>query len=206
MSEEVFDLEHLVQLLTQGNPIVYPTTTLPGLGCIPNSEALDKLYELKGREFTQPVSLAITCLSMVEDKLEWPEELPEMIEAFPPSSISFILPAKTPFEQRLGGENVAIRCVTHPIAVELVQRVGPITATSANPSGVIPSPNCLDAAKSIGLSAEETIEIDCPGGLGSTFVKFEKNQQVDKGWVITIMREGVVPAKEVVSWWMSKRT
>ena len=44
-------VEHLTEPSSSigWSPIVYPTTTLPALGCLPEADALDRLFELKKR-------------------------------------------------------------------------------------------------------------------------------------------------------------
>ena len=41
--------------LDAGELVVYPTSTLPGLGCLPTKEGLDNLYSTKNRPDTMPV-------------------------------------------------------------------------------------------------------------------------------------------------------
>ena len=53
-------MEEAVSVLSQGGCAVYPTSTQPALGCIPESSALDLLYSLKGRRRDQPVSLGVS--------------------------------------------------------------------------------------------------------------------------------------------------
>ena len=50
--------DRLVQNLISNGVVVYPTSTLPGLGCLPNKAALDNLYNLKNRPAEQPVTVA----------------------------------------------------------------------------------------------------------------------------------------------------
>ena len=56
---EVMLPEGAIQRVLEGFPIVYPTTTLPALGCLPEAEALDRLFELKRRSGTKVVSLGV---------------------------------------------------------------------------------------------------------------------------------------------------
>ena len=42
-------MEEAVRCALAGDCIVYPTTTQPALGCLPESTCLDQLYRLKGR-------------------------------------------------------------------------------------------------------------------------------------------------------------
>ena len=52
----------LIENLQNNGVVVYPTTTLPGLGCLPNKLALDNLYNVKNRPAEQPVSLGVADL------------------------------------------------------------------------------------------------------------------------------------------------
>ena len=100
---------------------------------------------------------------------------------------------------RLGGDNVAIRVFSHEAAISLAEKFGPITATSANESGVAPECDTEIAAKNLGV--EKFVPGTCPNGLGSTFVKLEKDDAEIRGWRLTVMREGVVPRADVMRWW-----
>ena len=50
-----------------GRSIVYPTSTLPALGCIPDSKSLDELYEIKQRSNDAPVSLGVASLDQARE-------------------------------------------------------------------------------------------------------------------------------------------
>ena len=56
-----------IQRVLAGDCIVYPTTTQPALGCIPTPESLDKLYEMKDRDHSMPVSIGVANLDQAED-------------------------------------------------------------------------------------------------------------------------------------------
>ena len=61
-------LQETVQRLAQGGVIAYPTETVYGLGVDPyQPEALRKLYQLKGRRHSNPVSLLIPSLDSLVD-------------------------------------------------------------------------------------------------------------------------------------------
>ena len=109
------------------------------------------------------------------------------------------MPAIEELDHRLGGANVAIRVFAHPAAITLAEEFGPITATSANESGVEPECNTELAAQILGI--EQFIPGICPNGLGSTYVKLEKDGSKTRGWRLTVMREGVVPRHDVMRWW-----
>ena len=184
--------------LDNGALVVYPTSTLPGLGCLPTKEGLDNLYSTKSRPDSMPVSLGVAKLEQVEDLVIFPEFLDDFLGTFPKGGVTTILPAKQTVDKRLGGDNIAIRVFAHPEAINLAEQFGPLTATSANESGINPECDTEIAAKTLGI--DNFVPGICPNGLGSTFVKFEKNESNKHGWMLTVMREGVVPRTDVIEW------
>lgn len=199
MSTSGLVLDFMKIKLVDGELIVYPTSTLPGLGCLPTEKGLDNLYAKKNRPETMPVSLGVANLRQVEHLVKFPAFLEDFLSAFPKGGITTILPAIEKVDNRLGGENIAIRVFSHPDAIELAEHFGPITATSANESGIDPECNTENAAKI--LEIDNFVPGICPNGLGSTFVKFDESGANNHGWMLNVMREGVVPQSDVMKWW-----
>ena len=75
---------------------------------------------------------------------------------------------------------IAIRVFSNPIAIELSNECGPIIATSANISGQEPVEDCREAARLLGLENNRWIEGICPGGKGSTILRFENEKYLGK--------------------------
>ena len=140
-----------IAYINSGGVVAYPTSTLPGLGCIPTKEGLDKLFSLKARSSKKPVSLGVASLEQVVDLVELDPRIVEFVEAFPRGSLSVIYPAKKRVDERLGGESIAIRVFEHPSARALSKAIGPITATSANEAGEEPADTVRQAAEELGL-------------------------------------------------------
>ena len=108
--------------------------------------------------------------------------------------------ARRELDERLGGTRVAVRELADSRALELVSTVGPITATSANHSGVEPLYNTKQAAAVLGLGNECVVDGDCPGGAPSTIISIEKTYGDDLEFTVSIMREGVIPRSDVETW------
>ena len=195
----------LRQILEDGGVVAYPTSTLPGLGCLPTKKGLDTLFDIKKRPVNQPVSLGVASIKQAEKIVNVPQFAISLLDNFPLGSITLILDAKETLDSRLGGERVAVRVFADTVAKKLAEVVGPITATSANPSGVVPSSNVALAAQSLNLEKISILDGDCPGGDGSTILSIEKNRVTNAGFSVTIMREGVVPQADVVSWMRKMR-
>jgi L-threonylcarbamoyladenylate synthase len=193
--------EALVDHLLHGGVVAYPTSTLPGLACLPNAEALDALFALKQRPADKPVSLGVLSLDQAEALVHVPDDVRRLEAAFPQGGFTFVLDAKEPLDARLGGARIAVRCLAHPVARALVERMGPITATSANESGEVPADTAEEAGRGLGLPEHALLPGACPGGLGSTFVNVT---QGDDGVEVTVMREGVIPTRSVIEWWKTR--
>ena len=195
----------LRQILEDGGVVAYPTSTLPGLGCLPTKKGLDTLFDIKKRPANQPVSLGVASIKQAAEIVNVPQFAISLLDNFPLGSLTLILDAKKTLDSRLGGERVAVRVFADTVAKKLAEVVGPITATSANPSGVEPSSNVALAAQSLNLEQISILDGDCPGGDGSTILSIEKNSVKNAGFSVTIMREGVVPQADVISWMRKMR-
>ena len=83
-------LDLVKKILESDQLIVYPTSTLPGLGCLPTKEGLDALFEIKQREKSKPVSLGVYELSQASDIVEIPVFAQDFLNSFPKLSLIHI--------------------------------------------------------------------------------------------------------------------
>ncbi len=194
----------IVERVLEGLPVVYPTTTLPALGCLPQSDALDALFELKKRSETKIVSLGVCDLEQAANLVEIPDIASDILDFFPAGSLTLILPAIETLDPRLGGDNVAVRVLADVRARKLVSETGPLTATSANPSGEEPASDCVTAAEILNLSPSAAFPGQCVGGAPSTLIRWNVsgNALQDSDW--TVIREGKVRAEEIQAWSMQR--
>ena len=144
----------IIAKLRSGQSIVFPTSTQPGLACIPEESALDALFSLKSRDVNKPVSLGVAELNDAAKIAKIPEVAEEFLDTFPKGSITLLLDAVEEVDSRLGGDKVAIRVLSHPVARALAELVGPITATSANLAGEEVAGDMISAAESLGLGID----------------------------------------------------
>ena len=194
----------IVERVFEGLPVVYPTPTLPALGCLPQSDALDSLFELKKRSDTKIVSLGVCDLEQAADLVEIPNIAIEILDSFPPGSLTLILPAIETLDPRLGGDHVAVRVLADARARKLVSETGPLTATSANPSGDEPASDCETAAEILNLPRSAAFAGQCVGGAPSTLIRWNVSEDAlqDSDW--TVIREGKIRAEEIQAWSMQR--
>jgi len=129
-------IDEAIDVLSSGGVVLYPTDTIYGLGAnIFNEEAVEKVYNIKNRDYFKPVS---ACFSSIEGVLliaEIPLDYKDLISKHLPGPFTFIL-NETPSMHINFAKNhkIGIRIPDNDIARRLSQ-IFPITATSANLAG-----------------------------------------------------------------------
>ena len=162
----------ILEALRAGSSVVYPTSSLPGLGCLPQAAALDRLFAIKRRPAHMVVSLGVASLHQAEQLVHVPDDARRLLGAFDRGSLTLVLPAVAPLDPRLGGESVAVRVFANDEAIALADAVGPLTATSANVHGVQPELDCAAAARALGLEQGLALPGACGDGTPSTLVRW----------------------------------
>jgi L-threonylcarbamoyladenylate synthase len=134
------NLSQAIAALGRGDVIVFPTETLYGLGTDAlNFAAVDKVFQLKGRDPRNPIPVLVSDLLMLDALVTEISPLAkQLVASFWPGPLTLVLPARhdipRPLVNTSGG--VGVRISSQPLARKLVGMFGrPITATSANPSG-----------------------------------------------------------------------
>lgn len=183
-------LDEAAEILKSGGLVAFPTETVYGLGGIAtNASAAERIYKAKGRPSDNPLIIHIAEPTDAERYAEANELYYRLAAAFMPGPLTVILKKKSniPNEVTGGLPTVAVRCPSHPIARELIRKVGaPIAAPSANLSGS-PSPTSGEHVTS-DLSGRVEAIIDggeCDIGLESTIVMLN-------GEAITLLRPGAI--------------
>tara|TARA_B100000424_G_scaffold183492_1_gene142197 strand:+ start:4254 stop:4856 length:603 start_codon:yes stop_codon:yes gene_type:complete len=199
-------MEDPLSVLRRGGCVVYPTSTQPALGCIPESSALDLLYSIKGRERSQPVSLGVANLEQAREIVFVPKEVEDLLDYFPKGSMTVVLDSRNDLDERLGRNRVAIRVVSHNAAVGLIEDIGPLTATSANLSGRAPILDTAIAAQSLSTSNIRVPHVSgiCGGDTPSTLISWQSSTRPPDATGTKVLREGLVKKKEVFDWLKSQ--
>ena len=136
-------------VLLSGGLVAVPTETVYGLAANGlDSQAVQKIYDVKGRPETKPISLLVSGMEDVEKFcVDIPESAYIMAEKFWPGPLTMILKRRpeVPDIVTAGGETVGVRCPDHPLTLGIIKAAGvPLAAPSANISGC-PSPKDIDA-------------------------------------------------------------
>jgi L-threonylcarbamoyladenylate synthase len=167
-------LERAARLITEGEVVVCPTDT----GYAFSANALDvgairKVFDLKGRSFSNPMHVAVISIDEVEKYAVIDESARRLAGRYLPGGLTLVLLRKEIIPDILvgGRKTVGIRIPDNPAILRLAKLTGvPITTTSANISGH-PTP----------YSADEIIE-----QLGSDIEK-----------VAMVLDQGELPGREL---------
>ncbi len=184
-------LKRAVAVLNNGGIVAYPAETFYGLGVKFDKEAsLRKLYELKKRPKEKAMPLIIgsrASLSMIAVSVN--EIAESLMDKFWPGPLTLLLKAKKGLSPYLtaGTGRIAVRIPGESAALYLVREAGfPITATSANTSGMPPAEDADAVIRCFGEKIDMVIDGGrTAGGLPSTIVDAA-------GESIKIVREGVI--------------
>ena len=185
-------------VLRAGGIILYPTDTIYGLGADALSDnAVAKIYAIKGRDEGKPIHALVDTLETAERYAEIPEEIQEKIERMIPCPISFIFKKRSGLHTGIAKniDTFGFRIPNNIFCLELTKEFGgPITATSANTSGILPETSLEkileqlgDATKHIGLVIDAGV---LPQSLPSTVVDITSG-------LPHVLREAAVSTKEI---------
>ncbi|MFB6103688.1 MAG: L-threonylcarbamoyladenylate synthase [Halobacteriaceae archaeon] len=131
-------LDRAATAIRRGDLVVYPTETVYGLGADAlDPTAIDRVYEVKRRPRENPLSLAVPTVEAAHQYVTVDALEHRFMRAFLPGPVTVVCrkQAHVPAELTAGRDRVGVRVPDHPVARALLDRVAPITATSANVSG-----------------------------------------------------------------------
>jgi L-threonylcarbamoyladenylate synthase len=179
-----------VRVLREGGVVALPTDTVFGLCAVAADRgAVERIYEIKQRDPSQPMPLFVSSMEQVALIAEINTPARALSLAFWPGSLTIVLRKKPAYESRAlgGGDTVGVRAPDDAALREMTAQLGPLTGTSANIAG---REECHTAAQVYAqLGASIDLIVDAPvdtGALPSTIVDC-----VDAR-IMRVVREGAV--------------
>lgn len=130
-------LQHAATILRGGGLVAFPTETVYGLGANALDEtAVRRIFAAKQRPAYDPIIVHVADLDgLAQVAADVPQLAQRLAAAFWPGALTLVLPkaAHIPAAITAGGDTVAVRCPSHPLAQALIRTAGlPIGAPSAN--------------------------------------------------------------------------
>ncbi len=145
-------LHSACRALKRGEVIAYPTEAVWGLGCDPYDEhALWQILRLKQRPYEKGVILVAANMAQLHPFLLGlsEDQLATLSNSWPGPN-TWIIPHNGHCPQWIRGSHnsLAVRVSTHPVVQALCEQFGgPIVSTPANPAGLPPARDQLQARR-----------------------------------------------------------
>jgi tRNA threonylcarbamoyl adenosine modification protein (Sua5/YciO/YrdC/YwlC family) len=168
-------IEAAALAIRRGGLVVLPTDTVYGVGADAfDADAVRGLLEAKGRGRDMPPPVLISAATTADAlALALPGYARTLMEKFWPGPLTIVGKQQPSLQWDLGDSRgtVAIRMPDHPLALELLERTGPLAVSSANVTG---QPAASDAEQAEEMLGEHVTVIldDGPsaGGEASTII------------------------------------
>ena len=178
----------LEALKLPGAVLLIPTETVYGLVCRwDDKAAVERIYELKGREKAKPLALFVDSVDTLK-KFDFylNQNAEKLASKLCPGALTVVVP--TP-----AGDTLGFRIPDHPFVLKLLRELGfPLASTSANRSGE-PNASSVDAALTM-LDGEPDVVLDGgaipPGRQASTVVMALDDE-------LKILRQGPLSEKQL---------
>ncbi len=129
-------------VLRSGGTVAHATETCYGFACdMTNVDAVNRLFQIKQRPVSQPISALFPSVNEAKQYVEWTDRAEELAQKHLPGPLTLILLLKTQAPHLLlpvpgGSPTVGIRVSPHPVALALSRGYRhPISTTSANLHG-----------------------------------------------------------------------
>ncbi len=143
MSEEI---NRIVEMLSAGITLLYPTDTIWGVGCdATNEEAVERIYSLKQRDHSKSMLILCADVEMVERFVAPVNDDVRklLIDSARPTTVIMSLQRNTLASNLVAADGtIGVRIPRNDFCQSLLRSLGkPLVSTSANLSGR-PSPRC----------------------------------------------------------------
>ena len=203
----IVNLSDAVNILKSGHVVGMPTETVYGLaGRVDSESAIQEIFATKQRPFFDPLIVHVRDETEAQSVVrQWPAAARALAYQFWPGPLTLILPKSENISSLItsGLDTVGVRCPDHPMALELIRRVGsPLAAPSANLFGRT-SPT---QATHVEIEFESLVPVldggVCQVGIESTvllvktiggFSSMSKSEKFE----IAILREGAIVKSQI---------
>jgi len=126
-----------LKTLRSGLPIIFPTDTLPAIGCLPKFSKV--IYEFKKRDRDKPLILMGSKYKQLIDYVHESakEDFEKIASKYWPGALTMVIPSSYQQNESLTSKDLSlgIRIPNSSIAQSLLQETGPLLTSSANISG-----------------------------------------------------------------------
>ncbi|VEU80243.1 L-threonylcarbamoyladenylate synthase [Haploplasma axanthum] len=123
----------------KNNLIIFPTDTVYGIGTtLYDTLGINKIYEIKGRDFNKPIAVLCANLEQIERFAKLTDLARLIGQRFWPGGLTLILETTEEYYEKTGEKTIGVRIPNHKLALEILNENGPMKVTSINQSGEPP--------------------------------------------------------------------
>ena len=190
----LLDRESALKTLKSGLPIIFPTDTLPAIGCLPKFPNI--IYKFKKRNKNKPLILMGSEQKQLTDYVhELAKEDYEYIASnYWPGALTMVIPSSEKQTKILTSKDftIGLRIPNSYVAQSLMKETGPLLTSSANISGFRGSMTVEGIALDFpSVKILGPIPWEKSSGKASTIISWKKTGRWE------IIRKGDVLVKEV---------
>ena len=135
------DCNSALKTLESGLPIIFPTDTLPAIGCLPKFS--DIIYEFKKRDRNKPLILMGSEQKQLIDYVHESakEDYENIASKYWPGALTMVIPSSKKQNEILTSKDLTLglRIPNSHMAKSLMKETGPLLTSSANISGFVGS-------------------------------------------------------------------
>ena len=127
--------------LKSGLPVIFPTDTLPAIGCLPNFSNI--IYEYKKRDKNKPLILMGSDQNQLIDYVHESakEDYKNVASKYWPGALTVVIPSSVQGNEIITSNDntIGLRIPNSYVAQSLMRETGPLLTSSANISGFMGS-------------------------------------------------------------------
>lgn len=175
-------IDQAVACLQRGGIIAFPTDTGYALGCdLFNKKTIDRIYRVKAREITKPLSFVCSDLKELSQFAVVNNKAYRNMRRLLPGPYTFVLPATKMVPKLLVSRrsSVGIRIPNHPVCLALVMALRhPVIGTSCTTADGEPLLNAEQIHKALGKNIDLILDSGPIASEPSTVIDFSTPEPV----------------------------
>ena len=191
---KLINCKSALKTLESGLPIIFPTDTLPAIGCLPKFSKI--IYDFKKRDRNKPLILMGSNQKQLIDYVHETakDDYNNLASKYWPGAVTMIVPSSAKRNSILTSNDLTLglRIPNLDISQSLLEKTGPLLTSSANISGLSGSITAEGIALDFpSLKILGPIPWGKSSGRGSTIISWEKSGE----W--RLIRSGEVLVREL---------
>lgn len=195
--ERELAVEAAAAAVQRGELVILPTDTVYGIGADAfETDAVAALLAAKGRGREMPPPVLVSAVTTLDAlAVAVPEWARALVERYWPGPLTVVCRQQPSLRWDLGETRgtVAVRMPDHEIALDLLERTGPLAVTSANLTGEPAATDADEAERMLGSAVAALIDAGpAPGGAASTIIDATGDRP-------TILREGALTTQDLLA-------